>query len=525
MAATQDWDNFSAFAGEARLDKSYMENATDKVGHDDVMKFYRWIKALSDDAHPVPGILPAYVTSVQRLLGAFFPSTWVGDNWLPAVRIKTQDDGRVAVASLVDFGNAVPQQQMQIVDGPTALGYIFSVAIPPANPTLLNYYLPLEALYTRFLYLAFLYDKVAGTQELVSAVGDIPQMSCVMYTVGANATVRYIYGATPAFIPSADLSRGAERENALSTLNNYRLNTVLRPALAQEVPNAQIPGHSPRHIEALAGGLWAALSKTRELSPKPANRKTRDSIIAPAAVIQDRAIREYKALPQYQNVKLVALDWSDVSGHATLGGDLMTNLQIIVRDGLSNNYNRNSLSPATVNSWRNIVRIYVTPHIHTDIAFTNVIDHPPVQGLVNTEVDMLMNNVWERLEPRLLDELDKLLNEGHNRQDHTPFGRCAETYCISGMLRQYFPLETINNVRGISLAVSRVGGSNAFQDGFNTRTLGAAAGKNANGTNRTGVYRLPCINCQELLPLFHVNMNQYNTDIYTIPDRINGDPH
>lgn len=333
------------------------------------------------------------------------------------------------MVSLVEFGNAAPNQHMEIVDGPTALGYIFSVAIPPANPTLLNYYLPLAALYTRFLYLAFVYDKLAGTQELVDAVGDLPQMSCVMYA-GANATIRYIYGSTPAFIPTADPNRGAERANALTTLDTYRLNQVLVPALAQEVPGAQIPRYSPRHIEALADQLWSKIIRTKDLNPKVGSFK------APAIVVQQKVISIYKTLPLYQQLDLVALPWSKVRAHDTWGEALMSNLRIVVQDRLNVNYNRDSLSPATVYAWRGIIRTYLAPHIYrsTDGTFTNVITDPSTQTVVDEMVNELMNDVWPNLEPKVLNELDIVFNAQVNKPQHTPFGRCAETYCIVGML-------------------------------------------------------------------------------------------
>jgi len=73
----------------------------------------------------------------------------------------------------------------------------------------------------------------------------------------------------------------------------------------------------------------------------------------------------------------------------------------------------------------------------------------------------------------------------------------------------------MNGIRGISLSIPAVGGSNSFQTGFGTPQLGNATPK--------GAYRLPCINCQELLPLYGCVMGQanYDADIWAAPDRNN----
>jgi len=352
--------------------------------------------------------------------------------WKPAVRIRSVNQaGIVAVESLVDFGTHTPKNQLRIVDAPTALGYIFSVAIPPANPTWLNYYLPLAALYCRCLYLAFIRDRVSDTDlTIVEAVADLPIMSCVMYN-GPNQNIRYVYGSTPAKITGGIPSKLVERTNAASMLDRFRRQNVLEPALLLANPNSRVPLYSPRRINDLATKLWSQLKDTAEFDSDV------DPLRTTAQNLQTAVINIYEMLPQYQPGTLQALPLNKVFGHAVWKEALMVDLRTIVRDRFLNAaaYNRNNLGQAVVAAWRGVIKTYIAPHIYTklDTAFALQIVDPASQAAVDQTVGQALGNLWQGFSASFLNELDNLHQQQINKPDHTPFGRCAETYCVIGM--------------------------------------------------------------------------------------------
>lgn len=76
----------------------------------------------------------------------------------------------------------------------------------------------------------------------------------------------------------------------------------------------------------------------------------------------------------------------------------------------------------------------------------------------------------------------------------------------------------MDTVRGVSLAVTPIGSSDAFKTAFDTIALGKAA--------NASVYRVPCRNCQVLLPLYGIvnGRPHYDEDLFTVPDQV-GKPH
>lgn len=70
-------------------------------------------------------------------------------------------------------------ENLSITDGPTALKYIFSVAIPTQDvPTIENHYLPLLTIYARAIYLAYICSEASQPQ-----IENVSIMCSVMYVV------------------------------------------------------------------------------------------------------------------------------------------------------------------------------------------------------------------------------------------------------------------------------------------------------------------------------------------------------
>ena len=69
-------------------------------------------------------------------------------------------------------------------------------------------------------------------------------------------------------------------------------------------------------------------------------------------------------------------------------------------------------------------------------------------------------------------------------------------------------------IRGLAFDVQTIGKSDSFKDKFGTKELGLADSKKT-------AYRVPCINCKELLPLFKVELGNpgYDENIFSTPDQ------
>jgi len=152
-----------------------------------------------------------------------------------------------AVPVMVTFGAA----QIGINDGPSALGFIFSIANPPATAlpqlrTFENYALPLLALYSRCLYLAYIKNGVAY----------VPKMSCGMYASGLNP-FPLLLGST--YVTSSSNSqRQAFEEGLRQMMNRWRRQSVIQPGLDFYVPQRQLPSLAPNIRKKVIKGFYQA---------------------------------------------------------------------------------------------------------------------------------------------------------------------------------------------------------------------------------------------------------------------------
>lgn len=118
---------------------------------------------------------------VIRLLDTFFPSTGRVRRFSTGRPPLLQSGPAVALPVMVPYGNG-QDGQMSIVDGPSAMGYIFSVASPPhgLNSGWWNCFLPLNILYSWAMYLADI-RFICGSPLPRRDVYWVPYMTCLMY--------------------------------------------------------------------------------------------------------------------------------------------------------------------------------------------------------------------------------------------------------------------------------------------------------------------------------------------------------
>jgi hypothetical protein len=66
---------------------------------------------------------------------------------------------------------------------------------------------------------------------------------------------------------------------------------------------------------------------------------------------------------------------------------------------------------------------------------------------------------------------------------------------------------------GVAIENTVIGKNSAvFDNSFDSAQLDSAGGQ--------GPYRLPCINCSTLIPMYGMNVAHYNTDITTVPPQL-----
>ncbi|KAK4124718.1 hypothetical protein N657DRAFT_679553 [Parathielavia appendiculata] len=188
---------------------------------DNVRGFCNWINKLRtqlQEKHASLGGIPAELADdVLRLLNHFFPSPNGVDSICPSsVDIsygQPSPSTPVCVAKpiTVSFNNHL----IEIADGPTALGYIFSIArmpsqVRPAQLIWSNYVVPLLAIYSRCLYLAYI-----ASQDWKPRLLNVPWMACAMYFNDAQGRLAMLLGSTyaPSSADSGQLAaaNGAKR--------------------------------------------------------------------------------------------------------------------------------------------------------------------------------------------------------------------------------------------------------------------------------------------------------------------------
>lgn len=152
-------------------------------------------------------------------------------------------------------------QDLKIIDGPAALGYIFSVATSPNGATYDNYLVPLQAIYSRCLYLAYI--RKIGNPEPVNNVGDPPAMSSCIYFRDAGNQLWFLLGSTYVLTYAVDGYDTADHNAKRRLMNGWRREQIINPALQSYNPNRRLPPNPhvlPPVLElAVAEAIWKSL--------------------------------------------------------------------------------------------------------------------------------------------------------------------------------------------------------------------------------------------------------------------------
>lgn len=153
--------------------------------------------------------------------------------------------------------------RLPIVDGPTALGYIFSIAIPTVEvPTMGNYFLPLLKIYAKCIFLAYICGESPEPQ-----IKQVPFMSCVMYIAPEeNVSERPVFFLGSSW--SVDKSPAEEKKRRAVDPWRKEMLAVSLEQLAKDQGDLMksLPVFEPSYLKQLCTLFWKNLNGKGEIS-------------------------------------------------------------------------------------------------------------------------------------------------------------------------------------------------------------------------------------------------------------------
>jgi len=323
------------------------------------------------------------------------------------------------------------QATVAIADAPSALAYIFSVVEPTVTPPdLENYYIPLLVMLSRCICLAFC-DPVQNPQ--VPILTCIPIMSCVMYMPAGQAGPHYVFGSTFACsdIDSNSAEHIAQRAQRRA-LDIYRRDTVLLDGLNffQQNPNADLPW-DPKTL------VHYSMAFLRML-----RGKYRFQGVNLAAIFDDPLMDQYAADaknlwnqagdPNGSAAKAKA--WNDIERAPQIKQLIAVLLQL--RTQLAYNRNGHTVRDA----YKALYSFWITPVLYATDPATQTVQYPALPALISQSIQTQVNTWWNTTGQIALNYLDNFNTEVTAENlvgvwiPPTPYGRCAETYPVVGVL-------------------------------------------------------------------------------------------
>ncbi|KAF4453771.1 hypothetical protein F53441_3597 [Fusarium austroafricanum] len=579
--------SFRVFTGAYQLSSSSLfEESGSGDPKDSVDSFYTWLDILHKglDKKEDVGIPNKYIDSAKALLDGFFPLP-VGSRPRKRAMIRMNSDdatGEAVTEGLapitVDLGTAL----VQIADGPGALAYILSVATPQISPPepsafVNEWVIPLLAVLSRCIYLAYLYDDIVGTKPTDTSRPDltsVPLMSCAMWFIGpVGQKTYYMLGST--YVTGTNAA-----ENEVSDTQKTRLMNIWRRV---DLIDTQLATFNPVRTLPPQNSFYFISPTLQEEVEKLLLRTLRSERLSNAS-------REYLNMKLPPTVKPLSTDeatmWNTMVNDAvkdavadaekTLRGtyveackkankpywfdsidrnQILNNKEITARGDL-----RSALSNALDVIWslkgvppqsndaesirilnkafREVFSVYFVPHFY-EIApkskgkkFSSW-EEIAIKGRDDVTTT-LFNKLWPSTAKKILlmafriyywvmAEDDSLDTAGGRC---SRWGRCSETHPSCGLMfpgiadRQLLSEDNPSKVEGIAMEIrnfnNRVaGGQTGTFDLAKTLSWETLAQLHKDRGN--GLFRLPCANCQLLLPALDIRTGQkyYDVELYS----------
>ncbi|KAF2833278.1 hypothetical protein CC86DRAFT_399910 [Ophiobolus disseminans] len=248
----QDWDGFTAFGGT--LDRSILRCSP--YIKTDVHNFYTWLSAMRE--RPLKyGIPEKHKQDVAAVLDKFMiPREQIGIQGLPLFLLppvldKMIGDKREVDPVIVKFGPDL--RPLQLVDGASALGYLFSITQAPFDASCQSYWIWMLVFFSECLQLAFTIDF---KDEVVTSSGG-PFMANVMYLppttqLALSQQQPFAFGATvPTDSFHSDEDKAAAERRGLAI--TWRCENVLAQALSKLSTEQKVPVLSHGNLIAFIG--------------------------------------------------------------------------------------------------------------------------------------------------------------------------------------------------------------------------------------------------------------------------------
>ncbi|PON20332.1 hypothetical protein TGAM01_v210774, partial [Trichoderma gamsii] len=406
-------------------------------------------------------------------------------------------------------------QDLKIIDGPTALGYIFSVATPPNGATYDNYLVPLQAIYSRCLYLAYI--RKIGVPRPVNNATNVPVMSSCIYFRDAGNQLWFLLGSTYTLTYAANGSNKADHNAKRRLMNGWRREQILDPALQSYNPNHYLPSKPyvlPPVLElAVAEAIWlslfnvdlgnnpAILFNTNLSDPNPWVTVSEDDANAQFQLVVDAVNVAWRAVPNPRD--LVPFPCKDLWDRAPFKDSLQAALLSVVRLRWQLGNDRDDA--AIQAAYRPVFDIMFVPRMFRpkanntpNITLGEVNPGPflpTYMALKDALFSKLYGNVNTSPVLRMLDYLYTWVNAGNDylafagpsvpRPHYTPARALPGALNPSQVRGFAMEVRSFNNYRGGTTAAS-------LAANFSSTTLN-------NFHDNVGVYRKPCNNCKTLL--------------------------
>ncbi|KAM0425911.1 hypothetical protein ACHAPT_008849 [Fusarium lateritium] len=553
MGDNIDWTGFSAFANTL----SVASLSTPQAGPNleariatAAANFRTWLDNVRNNpqAHGFSNAPVNYAEAVVRLLDAFFPAGGRAVLFNTGPPPPALGGPPVIQPIMVPFG-AVPNGQIGISDGASALGYLFSVVSYPQNlqPTWENYFLPLTVLYSWSVYLAF----ITYGPNMPVKIDAVPNMSCIMYLPRGNSPPYFFLGHTKAREANAPNDK---RDNA--NCLHYRASLIQRAAQTGGRPPIPKPTDQLKQqmksvfFENLPGKVTFDANAEVFLKPvfqdfanAPGGKTSLKDIqqVLMNEIKDEYAVSSTPMTWRPNNIASVTRLWN------TLTAEKMASAVSELVEAYLEDEDREEL-------WITLLKAYISPRItvpridgvNPSFDPEKPVPIPPVSQLtINALVDAFFADHKDVLEAKLskiIQLCQGIPTEGlvgateiareqrwidQFRKDVTDdYGRCAETLCAYGISNVFYPQTFVTAtdgpaVRGIALETRKLGQGaaelNLFGTGFDTDAMEEIS------QARGSVYRLPCDDfCSTMLK--HVQMRDstqkllaYDIDLYAVP--------
>ncbi|KAI8718072.1 hypothetical protein NCS52_00885100 [Fusarium sp. LHS14.1] len=516
MNPVWDWTNFSAFDGTLNRQTLFaVENPADTTQvarlKRQAQTFYDWLSVIRDDARLTP-VFGASREMAELVLDHFFP------NGGTALRVSDHTQGfdptRLAIPLSLPLGNT--GIHVNVIDGPSALAYLFSIAEPPEGQemTLDKYYLPMQILLSRAIYLAFMGSIT--TDPFVYDLDSVPYMTCLMYLDDPQPTAvpQYVFGSTHTPGLATDADENALYNPRMLLLDEYRkgqMNAALVNMDLGELPF----GLSPHEVECFATRLYK--DTFRRQAVKQAAQVAL-GVLGPVFRTQRAAQNPPPVIPQGVDQDPIAYDqpWALTHYKQPMLDLLISAIYQVY--ALSTPMTAETLFPM----FRPFLRLWLTPHVRTvppppGQPFELTIDNPIQSAVLDAALDTAVQTFWGATANTYIGRLQAIHTEIKNQPRTRRYGRCAETYPFAAMTYPFWngkQLDDQARIQGVSVDVRKVGQVN-FSQNFTDVAFG-----DGDPGNCTGLYRKPCEICQTAFPKLRMDLAHYEIPVVAIPHAV-----